>query len=127
MKHRRLCLNIRKHFFNMRVTEHWHRLPRGVAQSPSLGKLWYVMGLTIWKAALLGLLVGDKLYMRQQCAHMAKNVNSILGCIRRSVASRSREVILPLYSALVRHRLECWVQFWAPQYKRDMDMLERAQ
>ena len=28
LKHRRLCLNIRKHFFTVRVTEHWHRLPR---------------------------------------------------------------------------------------------------
>ena len=43
------------------------------------------------------------------------------------MARRSREVILPLCSALVRPRLEYCFQMWSPQYRRDMDLLECTQ
>ncbi|GAB0207194.1 hypothetical protein GRJ2_003185000 [Grus japonensis] len=58
---------------------------------------------------------------------IVSQANRVLGCIKRGVTSRSREVILPLYSALVRPHLEYCVQLWGPQYRRDMELLERVQ
>jgi len=65
--------------------------------------------------------------MTRQCALAAQAANNILVCIKRSVADRSREVILPLYSALVRPCLESCVQLWSSQQRKDRELLERVQ
>jgi len=68
------------------------------------------------------MLVDEKLNMTMQHALTARKANCILGCIKSSMASRTREVILPLYSALVRPHLESCIQDG-----KDMDLLEWVQ
>jgi len=64
--------------------------------------------------------------MNQQCALAARRANHVLGCIKHSIASWSREVVVPLCTALVQPHLKYCVQFWVPQYK-DIKLLECVQ
>lgn len=53
----------------------------------------------------------------------ARRAECILGYIRHSITSQSKEVLVPLYSAFVWPHLECWVQCWAPQFIKDRKVL----
>ncbi|KAK4830125.1 hypothetical protein QYF61_008552 [Mycteria americana] len=61
------------------------------------------------------------------CALAAKKGNRILGCIKHSITSQPKDVIILLYSVLVWPHLEYCVQFWAPQFKKDIQVLECIQ
>ena len=104
--------NTRKTKSKMKSTECYrYRLCRKWLQSSSEEKA-------------LGVPADKRFNMSQQYALAAQKANHILSCIKRSVTSRLRKVILPLYSALVRPYLEYCVQFWSPQHKKDMELLE---
>lgn len=68
-----------------------------------------------------------KLNMTQQCAFATKRAHGILSRLRKNVGSSLREVILHIYLALLKPHLDYCIQFWSYQYRRDMNILERAQ
>ncbi|KAJ7407291.1 hypothetical protein BTVI_63571 [Pitangus sulphuratus] len=68
----------------------------------------------------LGALVDDRLDVTWQCELLAQKAKPNLGNIKSGVASRSRELILPL----VRPHVECCIQLWGPQNRKDIGMFE---
>ncbi|GAB0202183.1 hypothetical protein GRJ2_002683900 [Grus japonensis] len=63
-----------------------------------------------------GVLIDEQINMSWQCAFAVQKGTRFVGCVKSSVTSRLREVILEYY-----------VQLWGPQYKKDMEQLERVQ
>ena len=75
----------------------------------------------------LGVIIDSKMNMGRQCGEAVRKANRTLSCIHRCISNRSKEVILPLYAALVRPQLEYCVQFWMLHSKGDVASLERGQ
>ena len=63
----------------------------------------------------------------EQCGIAASKGNQILGLIRRSITYKEKQLIVPLYKAIVRPHLEYCIQAWRPYRKKDIDKLERIQ
>ncbi|XP_074393977.1 triadin isoform X7 [Zonotrichia albicollis] len=110
--------------FNNAKCEVLHLVWRSPRNSFRLGREWKE---TRAGETDLGLPVHENLDMTQQCVLEVKKAVCILGCIKSSVASTSKEVILSLYSALVRPQLEYCVQDWEPEHEKDVDMLEQVE
>jgi len=53
--------------------------------------------------------------------------NRVLGCIRRGIIYKSKEVLLTFYRDFMRPHLEYCVQFWSPQFRNDIDAMDRVQ
>ena len=65
--------------------------------------------------------------MSLQCDAAASKARKKLACIHRCFSSKSQDIILPLYSALVRLQLEYCIQFWTPEFRKDVEKLEKVQ
>lgn len=75
----------------------------------------------------LGVTISQDLKFSQQCNKAASKANRMLGFINRNFTFKSKEIILPLYTSLVRPHLEYAVQFWAPHLQKDINKLESVQ
>ncbi|KAJ7409624.1 hypothetical protein WISP_113098 [Willisornis vidua] len=118
---KKACLG--KECFQLFLHDH-HFVLEDSIQRYKLGEEWLESGLAEKE---LGMQVNSQLNMSHQYAQVAKKAKRILACISNSVASRTRAATVPLYSALVRLHLKSCVLFWAPHYKKDVQLLECVQ
>ena len=75
----------------------------------------------------LGVIIDSTLKYSEQCNVAVKNANRTLGLIKRTVKSRSKDIMVKLYKALVRPKQEYCVQSWRPFLRKDIDSMERVQ
>lgn len=91
----------------------------------------YKMGNNILKKSKqerdLGVIIDSSGKSTEQCIMAVKKANTVLGMIKRNIIYKSKDVIMKLYKALVRPKLEYCIQAWCPYLKKDISILERVQ
>ena len=75
----------------------------------------------------LGITFSADMKVLEQCGIAASKGNQIIGLIRRTIMYKEKQLIVPLYKAMVRPHLEYCTQAWRPNRKKDIDKLERKQ
>ena len=75
----------------------------------------------------LGVTFSADMKVSEQCGIAASKGNQILGLIRRTITYKEKQLIVPLYKAIVRPHLEYCIQAWMPYHMKDIDKLERIQ
>ena len=75
----------------------------------------------------LGVKFSADMKVSEQCRIAVSKGNKILGLIRRTIMYKEKQLIIPLYKAIVRPHLEYCIQAWRPYHKKDIDKLEKIQ
>lgn len=75
----------------------------------------------------LGIQVSASFKVSSQCIAATRKANRALYQLKRTMASREPEVLLPMYKVFVRPHLEYCVQAWSPYLVKDKQTLERVQ
>ena len=73
----------------------------------------------------LGVKFSADMKVSEHCRIAASKGNHILWLIRRTITYKDKQLIVPLYKAIVRPHLEYCMQAWRPYRKKDIDKLER--
>ena len=75
----------------------------------------------------LGIIISSDLRWNKQVDSVVAKANRMVGLIRKAVVSRDKDVIVPLYKALVRPVMEYAVAVWSPQYLGLIRKMEKVQ
>ena len=75
----------------------------------------------------LGVLVDKSFKFSDHCNKVANSANAVIGMIKRTITCRRKDIMVRLYKALVRPKLEYCVQAWCPYLKKDIEKLEKVQ
>ena len=75
----------------------------------------------------LGVIIDDQLRFRKHAAAAVKRANRVLGCIKRTIKYKEKDMIVPLYTALVRPLLEYGNVIWCPRFVGDSKLVEGVQ